>query len=99
MEAEKRQAHLIESKALLDKVMSEANLTSGGRGIDRVSEMADNLTNLPASRALNVANARLGEFAEELNKSGMTKDAVEAETEVYKSAILNYLRQVMREKL
>ncbi len=97
--AEKRQAHLTESKALLDAVMNEANLTNEGRGIDRIDELADNIDKLASSKALDVANARLGEFTEELNKSGMAEDAIETEVEAYKDEVVDYLRELIREKL
>jgi hypothetical protein len=97
--AEQRQAHLTESKALLDAVMNEANLTNQGRGIDRIGELADNLDKLASSKALNVANARLDNFSEALKNSGMAEDATEAEVESYKDEIVNYLRELIREKL
>lgn len=96
---EKRQAHLTESKALLDAVMNEANLTNEGRGINRLDELADNFEKLASSKALNVANARLSEFTEELNSSGMAEDAIEAEVEAYKGEIVSYLRELIREKM
>lgn len=97
--AEKRQAHLTESKALLDAVMNEANLTNEGRGIDRLGELADNFSKLASSKALNVANARLSEFTEELNNSGMSEGASENEVEAYKLEIISYLRELIREKM
>ena len=100
MEAvEKRQAHLTESKALLDAVMNEANLTNEGRGINRLGELADNFEKLASSKALSVANARLSEFTEELNSSGMAEDAIEAEVEAYKGEIVSYLRELIRERM
>lgn len=96
---EKRQAHLTESKALLDAVMNEANLSNQGRGIDRIGELADNLDKIASSKALDVANARLGDFAEELKASGMAEDAIETEVESYKSEMVSYLRGLIREKL
>lgn len=96
---EQRQAHLTESKALLDAVMNEANLTNQGRGIDRLDELADNLDKLASSKALDVANARLSDFTEELKTSGMAEDTIETEVESYKSEIVSYLRELIREKL
>jgi len=96
---EKRQAHLTESKALLDAVMNEASLTNQGRGISRIGELADNLDKLASSKVLNVANARLGDFTEELKNSGMAEDAIETEVESYKNEIVSYLRGLTREKL
>lgn len=96
---EKRQAHLTESKALLDAVMNEANLTNQGRGIDRIGELADNLDKLASSKALNVANARVENFSEEMKNSGMAEDTIETEVESYKGEIVSYLRELIRQKL
>lgn len=96
---EQRQAHLTESKALLDAVMNEANLTNQGRGIDRLDELADNLDKLASSKALTVANARLDNFSEEMKNSEMTEDAIETEVASYKDEIVSYLRELIREKL
>lgn len=79
--------------------MNEANLTSEGRGIDRIDELADNLDKLASSRALAVANDRLSEFTEELNNSGMTEEAIDAEVEAYKDELVGHLRELIKERL
>ena len=96
---EKRLAHLTESKALLEAVMNEANLTNVGRGIDRVSELGDNFKKLASSKALDVANNRLDSFTEELKNSGIAEDAIETEAEAYKHEIVSYLQGLIRERL
>lgn len=79
--------------------MNEANLTNEGRGINRLGELADNFEKLASSKALNVANARLSEFAEELSNSGMEDDDIENEVDAYKAEIISYLRGLIRERM
>ncbi|RSK45464.1 hypothetical protein [Hymenobacter rigui] len=96
---EERQAHLTASKALLDEAMNEAGLSSGSQGLDRLDELADNLDKLAASKAMGVANARLAEFNEALTAAGLPADAVESETEAYKTELIHHLRQLLHERL
>ena len=96
---ETRQVHLAESKALLDKVMNEANLTNQRSGIDRLSELAGNLEKFSSSEALGVANARLEDYTKELSRLNMTEEDAAIETEAYKAQLVNHLRQGIRERI
>ncbi|QNE42155.1 MULTISPECIES: hypothetical protein [Hymenobacter] len=96
---EERHAHLETSKAMLDEAMNEAGLSNGSQGSDRLDEFTSNLNKLAASKAMDVANARLGEFEEALTAAGLPADAVVAETEDCRTELIHHLRQLIRERL
>lgn len=96
---ERREAHLVEAKNLIDNAIIDTGFGDGARGVDRLSELADNLEKVSNNKAFDIANERYANFQEELAGLELSEEETDRENELYKEQIVSYVISCIKRNL